>query len=305
MNRIITTFFLILIPTGLLSQLIPVTDQYILNPQTINPSLAGNRGSFNIAAFYRRQWIGISGAPETMTLAMDAPLSHSKIGLGLMISSNKIGVTRETRFNTSYAYKIGMGKGSLSLGLGAGFITTKTAWSDLSVDDPGDEYYLITSNTYVLPDFSFGAYYSHQNYFIGMSVPKLIGYSFDYNKNKYDLKIDPNKYNYLLNAGYAFIISPKLIFIPSTLITFSSGEKLLYDVNAHFNISDRLWLGASYHNNRSVTGLIQFAVNYQIKVAYSYDYDFGTLGRYNNGSHEIMLRYEFHYKVKVANQLIF
>ena len=74
-----------------------------------------------------------------MTLALDAPLLDAKLGLGLIITSDKIGVTKETQFNSYYSYKIGIGEGNLSLGLGAGLITTNTAWSDLVVLDPGDE----------------------------------------------------------------------------------------------------------------------------------------------------------------------
>ena len=73
MKRILRSFILLLIPVTLSGQLAPVTSQYVLNPLSINPAFAGNRGALNIAAFYRRQWVGITGAPETMTLAADAP----------------------------------------------------------------------------------------------------------------------------------------------------------------------------------------------------------------------------------------
>ena len=297
--------FFLLIPEGLFGQLTPVTNQYILNPLTINPAYAGNRGALNIAAFYRRQWVGIPGAPETMTLAIDAPLLDSKLGLGLMITNDKIGVTRETNFSTYYAYKINMGEGNLSLGLGAGMIITNTAWSDLTVHDPGDEYYLLNSSVFVVPDFRFGVYYYNKNYFMGISIPKLLGNKFDFNKDKYTLKFNPGQYNYLLNTGYVFSLSPKLKFFPSTLVTISPGEKLLYDINAHFILFDRVWLGATYRNNSSFAGLLQFAINNQLRVAYTYDFDFNELRRYSNGSHEIMIRYEFRYRINVVNPLIF
>jgi type IX secretion system PorP/SprF family membrane protein len=95
------------------------------------------------------------------------------------------------------------------------------------------------------------------------------------------------------------------MFLPSTLVTFSSGQKLLYDVNAHFILLDRLWLGASYRNNRSVAGLLQLAINNQFRIAYTYDFDLSELRKYSNGSHEIMVRYEFRYKINVVNPLIF
>jgi type IX secretion system PorP/SprF family membrane protein len=305
MKRIIKSFILLLIPLSLAGQLTPVTSQYVLNPLTINPAYAGNRGALNIAAFYRKQWVGITGSPETMTLAADAPFLDSKLGLGLIITNDKLGVTKETQIQTTYSYKINMDKGNLSFGLGAGLITTNTAWSSLVVIDPGDELYLADSPVFVVPDFSFGTYYTYKNYFAGLSVPKLLSYKFNFDKNKYTIKFDPGQSYYLFNTGYLFTLSPKLKFFPSTLITYSPGEKILYDLNAHFNYIDRLWVGASYKNKRSLSALLQFAVNNQFRVAYTYDFDFGSLGRYSNGSHEIMLRYEFKYKVDVVNPLVF
>jgi type IX secretion system PorP/SprF family membrane protein len=305
MKRIIKSFILLLVPLSVAGQLTPVTSQYVLNPLSINPAYAGNRGALNIAAFYRRQWTGITGAPETMTLAADAPFLDSKLGLGFIITNDKIGVTKETHFITNYSYKINMDKGSLSFGLGAGLMTSNTAWSQLVALDPGDENFLNDSRVFIVPDFTFGIYYSHQNYFAGLSVPKLLGYKFNYEKNKYTIMFNPGQYSYLLNAGYIFTLSQKIKLFPSTLVTISPREKLLVDLNAYVSYNDRIWTGASYRNNRSLGVLFQFAVNSQFRVAYTYDIDFGTLGHYSNGSHEIMLRYEFHYKVDAISPLNF
>jgi type IX secretion system PorP/SprF family membrane protein len=305
MKRIIKTVFFILVPLSLSGQLAPVTNQYVLNPLTINPAVAGNRGVLNIAAFYRKQWAGIQGAPETMTFAADAPVLDNKVGLGLTIISDKVGVTKETYFISNYSYNLTLGEGSLAFGLGAGIITTNTAWSDLVVLDPGDELYLVDSRRFVVPSFSFGTYYSNHNYFLGFSIPKFIGYKFNYDKNKYSLTVDPGQYNFLINTGYAFNLSPTVDFIPSTLLNFTPGQKFLYDLNGHFNFNNRLWVGASYRSERSLGALVQIQVNNQFKVAYTYDYDTGKLGGYSNGSHEIMLRYEFRYKINVVDPLVF
>lgn len=305
MKRIIKSLILMMISFNLSGQLAPVTSQYVLNQLSINPAYAGIRGALNIAAFYRRQWTGIPGAPETMTLAADAPLLDSKLGLGLIITNDKLGVTKETHFMTNYAYNISLNNGNLSFGLGAGLITTNTAWSDLVVLDPGDENFLNNSRVFVVPDFDFGVYYSHKNYFAGVSIPKLMQYSFDYEKNKYTTIFNPHQYNYLIYTGYVINLNQKIKLFPSTLITVTPGEKLQFDLNAYVNYNDRIWAGASYLNNRSLGFLIQFAINNQIKVAYTYDYDLGILGQYSNGTHEIMLRYEFHYKVDAVSPLNF
>jgi type IX secretion system PorP/SprF family membrane protein len=305
MNKFYKSLILLIIPISLAGQITPVTSQYVLNPLTINPASAGSRGALNIAAFYRKQWIGITGAPETMTLSADAALMDRKLGLGIIITNDKLGVTKETHFNSSYSYKIDMEDGALSFGLGAGLIATNTKYSDLIVIDPGDEYYLADSKVFIVPEFSFGVYYSFKNYFAALSIPKLIGYDFNYSKNKYNLTSKPEEYYYLFNTGYFFTINKNLKFLPSTLITFSPGEKLLYDLSAHFNLYERFWAGVSYRSSKSVIGLIQFSVIDQLKIAYTYDFDFGSIGTYSNGSHEIMLRYEFKYKVSVVNPLVF
>lgn len=283
----------------------PLTDQYVLNPLTINPAFAGNRGALNIAAFFRTQWVGIQGAPTTMSFSADAPLLDQKLGLGLIIINDNIGVTKETQFISNYAYKISLGKGSLSFGLGAGIITTNTAWSDLVVLDPGDEYFLINSRRFVVPNFSFGTYFSFDNYFAGFSIPKFLSYKFDFNKNKYSLELDPNQYKYMLSTGYLLTLSSKIKILPSALLVYSPGQKILFDLNAHVNFIERFWAGLSYRNGRSVAGLFQFHINDQLKVAYTYDFDFGKIRTYTNGTHEIMLRYEFRYKVDVASPLTF
>jgi type IX secretion system PorP/SprF family membrane protein len=305
MRRVFFFSLFLLGTLGLHGQLTPVTNQYVLNPVTINPSFAGSRSALNIMAFYRRQWVGIAGSPETMTFSIDAPLMDQKLGIGFMIVSDKIGVTKETQFMSSYAYKIRTKEGLLSFGLGAGIMTTNTAFSDLVVQDPGDENYLVDSRVFVVPDFNFGVYYIYKNYFAAFSIPKLLGYTFNYDKNQYSLKVDPGQYYYLLNTGYLFSLSKKIKFFPSTLLTYSPGENILYDINAHFNFSERFWLGASYRNGRSIAGLLQVAINNQLRIAYTYDFDIGELGRYSNGTHEVMLRYEFKYKLEAVNPLIF
>jgi type IX secretion system PorP/SprF family membrane protein len=305
MRNILKLFILLLVPLNLAGQLTPVTSQYVLNPLGINPAYAGNREALNIALYYRDQWTGIPSAPRTMTLAADAPFLDSKLGLGFILMTDKIGVTKETHILTNYSYRISLAKGTLSFGLGAGIMTTNTAWSDLIVLDPGDENFLSNSKVFIVPDFSFGLYYSTQNYFGGLSVPRLLGYKFDLNKNKYGLSFNPGQYNYLLNAGYIFSLSQKVKLLPSTLVTISPGEKVLVDLNVYVGLNDRIWAGASYRNNRTLGALFQFAVNNQLKVAYTYDIDLGPLGRYSNGSHEIMLRYEFHYKVDAISPISF
>lgn len=301
-------YILVLILTTLISQgqQAPVTDQYILNPLLINPAYAGARGNLNIAGLYRRQWVGIEGAPETIMLTSDTPLPDGTNGIGLYITRDKIGVTRETSFSALYSYKIEAGEGNLYFGLRAGLIATRTKWSDLIALDNGDEFYLLDSKTFAVPDFSFGSYYTQETFFLGFSIPRLLSYRFNFDKSKYSVRVKPGYYHYLFHGGFTYEIAPDVKFLPSALLTLSPGERIMLDLNAHFLLSERIWAGASFRTTKATSVLFQVAVNNQLKVAYSYYIDFSTLGRFSNGSHEIMIRYEFARKAdNVINPLIF
>lgn len=309
MKKILISFTFLLVISGIAAgQADPINNQYVLNPISINPAFAGGRGALNLFTFYGKQWVGIDGSPSTIAISADAPFADQKIGLGLMIVSDKIGVSRENQFTTSYAYRLQTGDGILSFGLGAGLTLTKTAFSDLIVLDPGDEVYLADTRTFVVPNFSFGTHYSINNYFIGFSIPRLLNYSFDFAKNKYALDNQVSSYSYLVNTGYIFDAGNYVKIFPSVLLRYNSipsPSKFQFDINTHFCILDRFWLGGSYRNRRNFAAMFQFAPTEQLRIAYSYNFETTQLGKYSNGSHEVMLRYVFQYKVEAVNPLSF
>jgi type IX secretion system PorP/SprF family membrane protein len=305
MKKILNSLILFLIQLGVFAQLVPVTNQYLLNPLTINPAYAGARGALNFSALYRNQWVGVSGAPKIITFCGDAPMMNQKIGVGLMMSSERIGPTKETNIISSYAFRIGLGGGNLSMGLGAGVSITNSDWSNLTVIDPGDEQYLVDSRTYYIPNFSLGLYYTLKDFFAGFSLPQFLNYKYNLQRNRYSLYNDPGHYSYLFNSGYKYKLSPQSSILPSILLYYSPEKNIQCDLNAQLLLYEKLWLGISYRNNRAFGSMIQYKVNNQLSIAYAYDFDLGKLNKYSAGSHELMIRYEFHYKVDVVNPMNF
>lgn len=309
MKRIIKTVLLLAVCANVFSQFDAGTSLYLLNPMLINPAYAGSRDALSLSMFYNKRWTGLEGAPTSAIFTADVPFSDQKLGLGLILVSDKIGVTKENQFVTNYAYRIFIGENStLSFGLGAGMVLTNTAFSDLVVLDPGDEAYLADSRTFAVPNFNFGIYYNSRLWFSGFSIPRLLNYSFDYGKSKYVLDNDISLYSYMLNTGLKFDKNPNFGFYPSLLLRYSdipATSKVQYDVNAQFLFLEKFWVGSSYRNNRSVAALFQFQPTNQLKIAYSYDFEISKLGKYGNGSHMIMLRFDFKYNVYALNPLIF
>src|ERR1041384_7503248 len=111
----------------------PQFTQYLNNEQFINPAYVGSRGCPAATLLYRDQWVGIEGAPRTATFGVHAPFMYNKIGLGLCIMNDRIGVTNQTGIFTNYAYHLPVSENAtLSFGLQGGFIDVKEDLLDLT-----------------------------------------------------------------------------------------------------------------------------------------------------------------------------
>jgi type IX secretion system PorP/SprF family membrane protein len=301
MRLFILNIFIFIVPIFTFGQLHTLSDYYVYDALAINPAFAGSQGALSASMFYRSYLTGFEGAPKTISASVHAPLDKEKIGVGLLISNNSIGISHETSFIGNYAYRLNLGYGKLAMGLGIGLSLQKTNWDDLAAHDPNDELLADNSYTYAVPDFSAGFYYSTRNYFVGFSVPFLLNHTYNSTDDKYLTRNDFSEYNYFCNAGYNYDLSPDFTFLPSLLIKYHKGNTTQIDLNSQIIYKNRFWLGLSYRSKKTLIGMLQFQVNDQFRIAYAYDYILGRNGQYNYNSNEIMLNYLFSYKAKVAD----
>lgn len=297
---IIIMLFISVIANG---QHFPIFSQYMLNGLVINPAYAGSREVLSASVMYRNQWVGFDGAPVTSTLSAHMPLRNKSMALGVLFVNEKIGVQNNISFYSNYAYRFKLTTGQLALGLKAGFNFFKEADSKITTSQPDD---LFNNNTgSFLPNFGFGAYYNTSTWFVGASVPEFLSYRKE--DNGYKPYNDVNNYNFLLSGGVLFRINDFFKVKPSSLIRYRINSSFQYDLNCNLIMfkDDKLWLGASYRNQGAIVGLVEFQVNDQIRFGYSYDYSLGDISHYNSGSHEILLRYEFRYRINAVNPRYF
>ena len=96
--------------------------QYIFNGLYINPAYAGYRGDFYVNSFYRSQWTGLNGAPQTLSISGDGTVANEHVGLGALFQNDRLGAQSTTAFYGNYAYRIQVGEqenSRLAFGLGA------------------------------------------------------------------------------------------------------------------------------------------------------------------------------------------
>ena len=277
----------------------PLSDHYIYDALAINPAFAGSHDALSATISYRNQWVGFEDSPKSQMLSLHTPIHNDRIGLGLLVEKNSIGIFKETSFIGNYAYRMELRDGKLALGLGFGAIVRNIAWNELVAADANDALLINAPASAVLPDFSLGAYYYTKKYFFGFSIPMFLSHELNQSSGKYKTSNKSSGYNYFFSGGYEVNIGPQVKLLPSMLVKYHPDNAVQIDYNAQVRIKDRIWMGIGYRNKNMLVGMFQCQLNYQLRMAYSYDFEFGNIGKYTNGSHEIVLNYVFRYARKV------
>lgn len=295
-----TCLCLLLFPWSGYGQLFMAADHYVNNPMIINPAYAGSENALSVMMMYRNNWTGFEGSPKTMSIAAHAPVFNANAGLGLVLLSDRIGISKETNLTGNYAYRIIFDKSTLAFGLGFSLTFQKTEWDKLRPADPDDQLLVNIPEKGVIPDFSTGIYYSNDRFFLSLSAPMFLDQEYDYSGNRYRIKNDISNYNYFANTGYLFDIRKDIKVLPTVMVKYCSGITQ-YDIGSSIQFRKKISFGALYRSRNILAGMFQFQVNNQLKIGYSYDFNFSYRTNYRYNSNEITLRYVFEYLADVPD----
>ncbi|WP_194550826.1 PorP/SprF family type IX secretion system membrane protein [Zobellia nedashkovskayae] len=270
--------------------------QYMYNTISVNPAYAGSRGVFSIAALHRSQWVGLDGAPTTQTLNFHTPVSK-RIGLGLSVVNDEIGngTNQDTYVDAAFSYTVKTSdEGKLSFGLKAGGHLLNVDFSKLR--NYGAESNLPNIDNKFSPNIGAGVYYHTDHFYAGLSVPNFLQTEhFDDSNTNASSFLAEERMNFYFITGYVFDVNDRLKFKPAGLVKVVKGAPLQIDLSANFLLNDKFSLGAAYRWDAAVSALFGFQITDQFMVGLAYDRETTDLGatRFNDGSFEIFLRYEF------------
>ncbi|WP_346321080.1 type IX secretion system membrane protein PorP/SprF [Chitinophaga sp. YIM B06452] len=295
MKKIITLFVILCMSRQLLAQQEAMYTQYMFNMMAVNPAYAGSRGVLSATAMYRNQWVGVEGAPRTGTLSFDMATRNKKVGLGIQAFNDRIGIVKTTGFYASYAYRINFNENgsALAIGLQGGLSNYRADLTKVELTDGGDPAFMQNINA-IMPSFGAGIFYNTPKFYAGFSVPNLVKSYLRKDQYLYSTEVVAKKYMHLfLVAGYVFDLNENLKLKPSFLVKAVRGAPVVVDVNANFWIKEIVGIGASYRTGDAIAGLLELQLSNQFRLGYAYDHSISNLVKYNQGTHEIMLRYEF------------
>jgi type IX secretion system PorP/SprF family membrane protein len=271
----------------------PLFTQYMFNEMFINPAYAGSRDAISSTALYRDQWVGIEGAPKTETVTIHGPLSNKRVGLGLALMNETIGVEHKVGLFGTYAYRIMTSdEGRLAFGLQGGMINLKENYLDVVTHDKGDEQFSQNVQSFV-PNAGFGIYYNTTKFYAGFSVPRLIDNYIDpSNGLEIRNKLNTKNWHYFLSSGYIFDVNEHVKLKPMCMIRASDGAPVQVDLTLAALFKETFWFGSTYRSGDAVAIFMQVNLTKQLRLGYSYDYTLTKLNNYGSGSHEITLGYD-------------
>lgn len=303
-NRIFKTLLvtLLMVSGSVVAQQDAQYTQYMYNTVSVNPAYAGSRGHLSIAGLYRAQWVGLEGAPETQTLNLHTPIGYRGAGIGLSFVNDLIGPTSETYFDVDLSYTIQTSlEARLSFGLKASAHLLDVRFSELNQNSgtgPDPTLQQNIDNRFS-PNVGAGVYYHTQKFYAGLSVPRFLETT---HFEESSLSTAKEQMNFYFITGYVWDLNPFLKFKPTILTKVVQGAPLQVDVSANFLFNEKFVVGAGYRWDAAFSGLVGFNISDEFMIGLAYDREITALGAtsFNDGSFEIILRYDF---IKVLDNM--
>jgi type IX secretion system PorP/SprF family membrane protein len=316
MKKLVYVLFFVIIEQLSFGQQLPLYSQYLYNKFLINPAVAGSDGYTSLNLTARKQWVGLSGSPETFSFSVQTrflkhghkiilknnnetifrPQNDAKVGLGGSVFSSQSGLIQRTGFQVSYSYHIWLQRMTqLSLGLSFTGTYFRINEKELSMQDQNDPLlYSDLRRGIFTPDATFGLYLLNHQYNIGFSVNQLFGASAKIGNDAYNNYILYR--HYYIFGSYSIERGKKIEWRPSLLIMMSEQQKPVGNPLAEFGLNfvynQAFWTGLSYRTSGAV--IANFGVKYMNAfIGYSFDFTLQEIQRITYGTHEINVAWKF------------
>lgn len=266
------------------SQQDPIYAQYMFNPLLFNPAYSGLNNNFNAMVGYRTQWMGLEGQPQTMNATLHSSLVKNKVGLGLVVSNDRIGSLSATEINATFAYKLQLENKTFSFGMQTGVQNFNNSMNGINPFDTTDDLFL-NGERGTRINLGAGMALKGEKYFIGLSVPRLLPTTFKSGDQQVDLY---NQHLYLMGA-YVHYLNEHIRIKPAVLLRGVKGAPASVDVSLNFNFNNIHTAGVFSRNFNTYGLLLQTLLKEQYRFGYVFEIPTGKSVGTQFTTHEVMI----------------
>ncbi len=269
--------------------------QYVVNGLVVNPAYAGKNEAMDITLLNRRQWAGFRGAPYTTSFSVNTPLNNPSSNVGFIYQNDKLGNFRSHILSGIYAYRINFGDVKLSFGMQGGWKCDVSNMDEpLKRNDQGDVVLENSSRNCNQFFAGTGLYLHSENYFFGISKPWL-----------YQTLLGTKSNPLLVSGGAVLKLKNNHEIKPAFLLRYISNSPLQLDLGLNYYYQSRFGIGFALRTEESFVFLVEYLLNNQFKMGFSYDAGRGPLAGKHAGTTEFMLRYFFGFTQEARNPRAF
>ena len=296
--RLLITILLISLSTKIIGQQRPLFSQYMYNKYYENPGYGGLDRSLSATLSYRDQYYQLPGNPKTFFVGAHMPLYILNGAAGFMLFNQSSGLFRNTGFKASYNQIFSTPYGLLSVGgrIGLEFLTL----DGVGIITPGGNYEGVFSHNdpslnvdnmvNFSPSWEAGVYFLSAQYQIGMNISQWPNFTSSLDPGRFKRRWSGSIY-----GQYTFDIMDEYRLMPSCMISVDQAV-IQTDIalNTIFNESLFGGIGLRGYSNTSFDAvyiIIGTNMGKNYKISYSYDIGISDLNLVEQGSHEIVLRY--------------
>lgn len=296
--KIIVGVLLFIILPEALSQQISQYSQYLFNPIYINPAYTGYKNDIFIQSFYRKQWVGLEGSPESYGVAADAMLNSQNIGIGMVAMADNLGLQSTQSLYANLAYHLQVGYDSyLSFGAGLGFVNYRMKSELYDPTIPDDPILNLGLGNIIYPDLRIGLLFYSEYIFAGLSVDQVLENIL--NIKNLDLLVTPKR-SYSISLGGMIDLTDRLLLKPSLIVMNDFKAKRRLDLNLFFMLDESIGLGIGNRRswnlfredpegNKNIAFILNTEIHLTDQLRLGYAFDYPVRGFWKNETHEISL----------------
>jgi type IX secretion system PorP/SprF family membrane protein len=282
----------LLLPLSGGAQRIAQYSHYMFNMFNINPAVAGTKPCLDARLGFRRQWLGLDGAPVTGWASMhgalrpkNKPFINNFHGIGGVAEADNAGNWGYTRVGLAYAYNIQTRQDTrMAFGLFAGVQQSKYDWGTATLASFGDPLIGTASTALIVPDITPGFWFYGKRTFAGLSIHHILG-----NRQGEIGELSRLGRHTIFNLGHQFKTGPNSTFTPSTLVKFAGGAPAAMDINAMWEWYKVFALGAGYRNGDALVLMMRVGFLKFFQLGYTFDLTTSKLSAGSSNTHEIIL----------------
>ncbi len=288
------TLILFLIGYATVAQQFAHNTQYLINPYSLTPTLAGYTGYSEVFLGYRNDWTGIDGSPRSFRANGFGNIYQETMWLGAEAIMDKTDILSTFKFNASYTYKLQVEEDQiLSFGVwGTYYQASVNVGNGIGIDvnDPilTDQSKLNSSAF----NAGFGINYNRDRFNLGFSIPSLFASNDEYTGDAYKFKVQRQVMVY---SSYLFDLGDQWQMQAYGVFRKTTNEPSVVELSTLFIFRQQFWGGLLYRNGGALA--LNFGMHISRGFVFNYSYEIGMSGinKGSGGSHEIGLGYRFNF----------